>query len=145
MEARLSVTGEPLLPYKKAIERSIYPDLMKGHPVSVAKAKKAIADYHKALGSPEGVAELQVFYCEQATSFAVECSYENERYFSALIRMFNEALVSVMKLSPDVQREFLTRLDEVREALAEVGWGVCDALTDIWFDLVDEELASIKE
>ena len=99
----------------------------------------------KALGSPEGVAELQVFYCEQATLFAVECGYENESYFSALIRMFDESLVSVMKLPPDVQLRFLKRLDAVRASLAQVGWSVNDSLTDIWFDLVDEEVAFAKE
>ena len=145
LEARLSVTDEPLSPYKKAIERSIYPDLMKGRPVSVAKAKKAIADYRKALGSPEGVAELQVFYCEQATLFSVDCGYENESYFSALIRMFDEALLSVIEFPPDVQRGFLKRLDEVRASLAEVGWGVHDTLTDLWFELFDEDVVSMKQ
>ena len=139
---RLCVAAAPLSPYKKVIERSIYPDLMKGRSVSVAKAKKAISAYRKALGSPEGVAELQVFYCEQATSFAVECGYENESYFSALIRMFEEALVSVIGLPPVVQPGFFKRLDTVRESLVEVGWGVHDTLNDLWFDLLDEEVAS---
>ena len=145
LEARLGVAGEPLAPYKKAIERSVYPDLVKGHPVSVAKAKKAIGDYRKALGSPEGIAELQVFYCEQAALFAIECGYENERFFSALIRMFDDALLSVLALPPGVRRGFLTRLDTVRGSLAEVGWGVRDALSDLWLDLVDEEVASMME
>ena len=39
---------------------------MKGQNVSVAKAKKAISDYKKATGLPQGVAELSVFYCEEA-------------------------------------------------------------------------------
>ena len=32
----------------------------------MAKAKKAIADYRKAVGRPEGMTELCVFYCEEA-------------------------------------------------------------------------------
>jgi hypothetical protein len=36
----------------------------------VANARKAIADYTKAIGQPEGLAELMVFYCERASGFA---------------------------------------------------------------------------
>ena len=39
----------------------MYPDLIKGQNVSVAKAKKAIADYRKAVGRAEGITELCVF------------------------------------------------------------------------------------
>ncbi len=42
---------------------------MKNQTVSVSKAKKAIADYNKAIGRPEGLAELSIFYCEEAFSF----------------------------------------------------------------------------
>ena len=35
----------------------------------VAKAKKALADYKKAIGRPEGLAELSVYYCEEAFTF----------------------------------------------------------------------------
>ena len=64
LSARLGVGSDPLAPFKQVISRWIYPDLMKGHDVSVAKAKKAIADYRKAIGRSEGTAELCVFYCE---------------------------------------------------------------------------------
>jgi hypothetical protein len=41
---------------------------MKGQTISVSKAKKAIADYKKAIGRPEGMAELSIFYREEALS-----------------------------------------------------------------------------
>ena len=50
LAARLGVGSDPLTPFKKVISRWTYPDLMKGQDVSVAKAKKAIADYSKAVG-----------------------------------------------------------------------------------------------
>ena len=59
--------------------------------------------------------------------------------------MFDEALLSVIELPPDVRRGFLKRLDEVRASLAEVGWGVHDTLTDLWFELVDEDVVSMKQ
>jgi hypothetical protein len=55
--ARLGLGPDQFGPYKAAISRWINPDFMKGQPVSVSKAKKAVADYKKAIGRPEGLAE----------------------------------------------------------------------------------------
>ena len=60
---------DQLRPFKAIISRWISPDLMKGEPISVSKAKKAIADYKKANGRPAGMAELSIFYCEEAFGF----------------------------------------------------------------------------
>jgi hypothetical protein len=57
LHARLNLGGDPLAPYKAAISRWICPDVFRNQPVSVAKAKKAISDYKKAIGHPEGIAE----------------------------------------------------------------------------------------
>jgi hypothetical protein len=65
---------------------------MKNQPISVSKAKKAIADYKKAIGRPEGMAELSIFYCEEAFGFLESCSMEDESYFAALIRMYGRSL-----------------------------------------------------
>ena len=60
LHARLGIGSDPLTPYKMTISRWIYPDLLRGQEILVAKAKKAISDYKKAIGSREGVAELSV-------------------------------------------------------------------------------------
>jgi len=69
LHARLNLGGDPLKPYRAVVSRWVCPDIFKSQPVSVAKAKKAIADYKKAIGYPEGMAELSVFYCEEAIVF----------------------------------------------------------------------------
>ena len=76
--ARLGVGGDPLTPFKEVISRWIYPSLMMGQDVSVATAKKAIVDYCKAIGQPEGLAELSIFYCEQAARLINDCIFEDE-------------------------------------------------------------------
>ena len=76
--ARLGLGTDPLQPYRKAISRWICPDVMKGQNVSVAKAKKAISDYKKAIGLPQGVAELSIFYCEAALSLSSGRSIDDE-------------------------------------------------------------------
>jgi hypothetical protein len=43
LAVRFGIGSDPLTPFKKVISRRIYPNLIKGQTVSVAKAKKAIA------------------------------------------------------------------------------------------------------
>lgn len=55
LHARFALGDDPLKPYKATITQWINPaDYRKPH--SVVKAKKAISDYKKALGQPEGLA-----------------------------------------------------------------------------------------
>ena len=65
LHARLGLGHDQLQPFKASISRWISPDLMKGQSVSVSKAKKAIADYKKANGRSDEIAELSIFYCEE--------------------------------------------------------------------------------
>jgi hypothetical protein len=58
-----------LEPYKKTIDRWLWPDVLRKQDTSISKAKQAISDYKKAGGEPEGLAELMVFYCERAAGF----------------------------------------------------------------------------
>ena len=70
LHARLSLGDDVLKPYKTIIDRWLWPDMFKNQDTSVAKAKKPIADYKKAIGQAEGLAELMVFYCERAAGFS---------------------------------------------------------------------------
>ena len=92
-------------------------------PISVSKAKKAIADYKKAIGRPNGMAELSIFYCEEAFGFLESCSMEDESYFVALIRMYERSLKFVLSLPPAERATYLERLDKLRSRGRHVGWG----------------------
>lgn len=135
--ARLHIGSDPLTPFKMVISRWMFPDLTRGQDVSVAKAKKAIADYRKAIGQPEGVAELSTFYCEEAARLVRDFGLEDEAYYSALVRMYDQALSQTATLQPAVRDTMLRRLDAVREMLRGVGWGVSDAVNEIWHEQVD--------
>ncbi len=135
--ARLGVGSDPLAPFKALISRWINPDVLKGQDVSIAKAKSAIGDYRKAVGQPEGIAELSVFYCEEATRLVRDCGMEEEGYYSALVRMYEQAMTHVTALETADRDTMLARLDAVRGSLHGIGWGVSDAVTEIWFGHVD--------
>jgi hypothetical protein len=136
LHARLGLGADPLSPYKATISRWTYPDLVRGQDISVAKAKKAISDYRKAIGLPKGIAELSVFYCESAARLLSECGMEDEGYFAALVRMFDQALGIITTLNPSEQQALLQRLDAVRSITESVGWGVKDAMDELWAEHV---------
>lgn len=100
--------------------------MLKKQDVSVAKAKKAISDYKKAIGHPDGVAELMVFYCERAAGFCDNIGMQDEAFFNALVRMFEQSL-RVAEMVPEADRkELVARLDKVRCISHNFGYGVGD-------------------
>jgi hypothetical protein len=133
LHARLGLGHDQLQPFKACISKWICPDVMKNQPVSVSKAKKAIADYKKAIGRPEGMAELSTFYCEEALGFLESCSMEDEGYFAALIRMYGQSLEFVSMLPPAERTTYLERLDKLRSRARNVGWGVEEELNGLWY------------
>lgn len=114
LHSRFVLGGDVLKPYKVTINRWLWPDVFKKQAYSVAKAKKAISDYKKAVGQLEGLAELMVFYCERAAGFSVEVGLQDDGYFDALVRMFEQALKTIATLPNGQQPDLWKRLDEVR-------------------------------
>lgn len=126
LHARFGLTNDVLEPYKQTIDRWLWPDVFRNQDTSVAKAKQAISDYKKAVGAPEGLAELTVFYCERAAGFCSDIASDDEAYFNALVRMFERAL-SLAKTLPAASRiGLIKRLDGVRKISHKIGYGVGD-------------------
>ena len=139
LHARLGLGQDHLRPFKASISKWISPDLMKGQPVSVAKAKKAIADYKKAIGHPSGIAELSIFYCEEAFGFLESCSMDDEKYLTALIHMYGRSLEIVSSLPLAERSAYLERLGRLRSHGRYVGWGVEEEFKSLWYEAVDEQ------
>ena len=89
-----------------------------------------MAEYKKAIGEPHGLAELSIFYCEEAFRFVESCSWDDERYFDALIRMYAREPFCVLLRSaagrPDTHR---TGVDAHKTPLnvCEPLWAKCTA------------------
>jgi hypothetical protein len=131
LHARFDLGGDVLVPYKAIIDRWIWPDPRKNQDTSVAAAKKAITDYSKAVGQPEGLAELMVFYCERAAGFSNEYGLDDEGYYDALVRMFEQALKVSVTLAIGQRDAMFDRLDAVRTLSHNVGYGVGDDMDDL--------------
>jgi hypothetical protein len=126
LHARFGLGQDVLEPYKKTIDRWLWPDVFRNQDTSVSRAKQAISDYKKAVGDPEGLTELMVFYCEQAAGFCRDICQQDEGYFDALVRMFEQALTSANTLPANGRDGLIARLDRVREISHAFGYGVGD-------------------
>jgi len=131
LHSRFALGDDVLKPYKATIDRWLWPDLFKNQDTSVAKAKKAIADYRKAVGQSEGMAELIVFFCERAVGFSDDVGLQDEGYFDALVRMFAQAVKAISALPKEHRPPFLNRLDAVRRLGKNLGYGVGDEMDEL--------------
>ena len=126
LNARFGLGGDVLEPYRLTIDRWLWPDVLKNQDTSIVNAKRAISDYQKAVGQPEGTAELMVFFCERAAGFANEFGLQDDGYFNALVRMFEQALKMVTRSALAQREALLGRLDAVRDVCSNFGYGVGD-------------------
>lgn len=131
LHSRFGLGDDILKPYKTTIDRWLWPDMFKQQDASVAKAKKAIADYKKALGHPDALAELMVFYCERAVGFSHDVGLDDERYYDALINMFEQTLKLLSNFSEPQRALYLSRLNALRAVSHDFGYGVGDNLDDL--------------
>ena len=131
LHTRFEVGDDFLKPYKAAIKRWLWPDGFKNQDTSVARAKKAIADYKKAVGRHDVLAELMVFYCEQAAGFSNAVALQDEGYLDALVRMFSQTLKTIALLPDTEQSVFLGRLVAVRDMSRNFGYGIVYDLDEL--------------
>lgn len=127
--ARFVQSDDTLEPFKATIDRWVNPSWQKKQDFSVSKAKKAISDYKKAVGDPEGLAELMVFYCECAVKPIEEICYEDESFFIALEGMFDQALSVIVTLDAGKQANFIERLQNIKDIARNWGGGTHDTMT----------------
>lgn len=136
LHARFGI-GSALEPYKKTISDCMYPDMDK--PIQISKAKKAISSYSKAVGDPNGEAELMTFFVECGNKFTVDYGDINEAFYDALVSMFRRVIDKVFNL-PEGQREvFQRRLKSIVDSSANIGWFYHDRLVDAYYDAFPEK------
>ena len=131
LHARFGLGEDVLKPYREALHRWLYPDVLRNQDTSVVKAKQAISSYKKAVGEPGGLAERMVFYCECAAGFCSDIAYQDDSYFNALVRMFEQALKIIAELSAGERNRLVARLDEVRVTSHNFGYGVGDDMDSL--------------
>jgi hypothetical protein len=131
LHARFGLGQDVLKPYKETLDRWLWPDVLRNQDTSVIKAKQAISSFKKAVGDPAGLAELMVFYCECAAGFCNDVGYQDDAYFNALVRLFEQALKTIAQLSAGDRDSLIARLDRVRVISHNFGYGVGDDMDSL--------------
>ena len=72
-----------------------------------------------------------VFYSERAAGFSDDVDLQDEAYFDALVRMFEQALKVIQSLPEDARPALHGRLDAVRRTSHDFGYGVGDDMDDL--------------
>jgi len=131
LHTRFGLGEDILAPYKETLDRWLWPDVKRNQDASVIRGKQAISSFKKAVGDPVGLAELMVFYCECAAGFSNDTGYEDEAYFNELVRMFEQALKTIIQLSECERNPLIIRLDRIRVISHNFGYGVADDMDSL--------------
>jgi len=139
LNARFGVLDDPLAPFKKSIEESMYPDIYRDKPIQISKAKAAIRRYSKAVGDISGEAELKTFFVECGNRFTVEYGDMDEGFYNALNLMYKEAIDKILILPVEQRDDFRERLEEIMESSRNIGWGYHDELREDYYNAFPED------
>ncbi len=132
LHARFGASEEALKPYQKIIEESMFPDVYKNKPIQIAKAKKAITDYTRAVGDKKGILELMLCFVENGTSFTVNYGDMYEEFYLAIERMYDKALDLLLTMDDQIVAEYRDRFEEVVTSTSDIGWGFHDMLGELF-------------
>ena len=140
LHARFSTGTDALKPFLKIIEDALYPDVYKNKPIKIAMAKKAIRDYTKAAGEPEGILELMLFFVETGTEFTLNFGDIDEGFYLALERMYDKALHLVLTMDKETIEEYYDRFEDLVTSTGNIGWGYHDALGEMFHNAFPEDV-----
>ncbi len=139
LHARFSLGADVLKPYKKVVEEALFPDVMANNDVEIAVAKKAIANYGKAVGDPKGMLELMVYFVECGAAFSLDVGYGDENFFESLERMYEKAIKLLLTLDEATIDEYRDRFKELVASTKNIGWGFHDTLSATFYEEFPEE------
>lgn len=117
---------------KTIITQCLYPDVLRNRPLQVAKAKKAVADFCKAVADPVAQADLMLFFVEQGNAFTVDYGDIGAGFSTALLTMGRSAVTTISSLPKELQEPFRKRLAEIVRSSSGIGWGYHDELGEIY-------------
>lgn len=132
LHARFADAEATMEDCKKIIAECLYPDALRDRPLQVAKAKKAVADFCKAVADPVAHADLMLFFVEQGNAFTVDYGDIDAGFYNALLTMGRRAVQTICGLPRELQEPFRERLAEIVRLSSGIGWGYHDELSHIY-------------
>jgi len=132
LHARFADRDAAMEDCKKVVAECLYPDVQHDRPLQVAKAKKVVADFCKAVADPAAHAELMLFFVEQGNAFTLEYGDIDAGFYSALVAMARRTVEVIVNFPDDLQEPYRDRLAEVVRSSSGIGWGYHDDLKEIY-------------
>jgi len=139
LNVRFGVLDDPLAPFKKSIEESMYPDIYRDKPVQISKAKASIRRYSKASGDLTGEAELKTFFVECGNRYTLDYGDMYEEFYDAVNLMYREAINTILSLPQEQRGNFKERLRIIMESAKDIGWGYYDELREDYYEAFPED------
>ena len=130
LHARYLKDADILVPYKETIARYISPAEPWKNPVKTSLARKAISDYRKAVGDPEKLTELMLFYVECGVGHILDWDDNDDAMQNSIFRVFAEGMETLDRCEKDVAGKLLPRFEAVVQSTANMNWGFYEALRD---------------
>lgn len=124
---------DELRPYKETIRECVYPE--GDQPIRLGEARKAIGQYKKAVGEPEGLLELAVYYVECGTDCTMEYGDIDEGFYESMESMLDHAAALLRRVEPEVRERYRPRFQAlIDKTLGKIGWGYGDYLADVFHE-----------
>ena len=134
LAARLSQAdpNELAEPYRKAIRAELNPP--RGVPrLNLRAARKAINDFKKACADPAAVADLMIFYVEQAVICTNTYGDIDERFYASLESVYAEAINVITQANdPVMAGYFRPRMHQIVYDTSDIGWGFHEELSQLY-------------
>ena len=121
--------------YKDKVEEAFFPK--RGFQFKLKDARHAISEFKKYEPSTILVADLMLFYVKCGVKFTNEYGDIDERFYTSMEKMFEQALSLMSK--ENLLGEFQKRAEQVLLDADRTGWGFPDTLNDIYSDFYDVE------
>lgn len=138
LHTRFSIGANILAPYKKIIEKCMYPNIPK-EPLRILRAKQAISDYSKASSDAKGEAELLTYFVECGHKFTLDYGDVDEDFYDSLMEVYGQAIKKVLTLPDHEQADFKKRLKKIMLSSSGIGWGYHDGLCDDYYGSFEDE------
>lgn len=119
--------------YKHIIKEEFYPDNPRREPKTrFSVCRKAISDFKKLGASPQNIAELMVFYMENACEFTYEFGDMWEQYYDSVETNFQKTCQYLV--ANGLFEQFEKRLEQCVKWSSACGWGFGDSISMIMED-----------
>ena len=119
--------------YKHIIREEFYPSRNREPKTRFSVCRKALSDFKKLKPSEDSVAELMVFYMENACQFTYDYGDMWEQLYDSVESNFDKTLRHIVLY--DLWDKYDSRIKQCLRWASPCGWGFPDALNDMYEEI----------